>query len=55
MTDPFLTRDWSEQHGRFTRGLGNTLDRVWQRLWAGMERLQEKQFDAPWLYDRGSR
>lgn len=55
MNDPFLTRDWSEQHARFTGGLGQALDRLWKTYRVSMDRLNAYEFDAPWQHDRGSR
>lgn len=55
MSDPFLSRDWADNHARFTSGLGDALDHAWRTLRASLAVLHAKQFDAPWLHDRNAR
>ena len=48
MNDPFLTRDWADNHDRFSTGLGDALSNAWRTLKTSLDRLHRYEFDAPW-------
>lgn len=48
MNDPFLTRDWADNHDRFSADLGAALSNAWQTLKISLDRLHRYEFDAPW-------
>lgn len=50
MNDPFLTRDWADNHDRFTIGLGSALNAAWRTLKVSLDRLHRYEFDAPWQH-----
>lgn len=55
MNDPFLTRDWSEQHQVFTGSIGHGLDRLWTTIRVSLDRINAYEFDAPWHHDQRTR
>lgn len=48
MNDPFLTRDWADNHDRFSADLGGALSTAWRTLKISLDRLHRYEFDAPW-------
>ena len=44
MIEDFASREWAENHQRFSEDVVNAL----RNLWRGFERLNAAQFDAPW-------
>ena len=44
MNEDFASREWAENHQRFS----DDVVRAFKTLWHGFERLTAAQFEAPW-------
>lgn len=51
MTDPFLTRDWADQHERFSDHIAAAIGKVLETIRVGLARGNAYDFDAPWQHD----
>lgn len=49
MNEDFASREWAENHQRFSADIGKAL----KTLWRGFERLNAAQFEAPWERKQG--
>ena len=48
MRDEMDARIWAEHGAAFSEDL----DKLLRRVWAGLKRLHQIEFDAPWLHER---
>ena len=49
MVEDFASREWAENHQRFS----DDVVRALKALWRGFKRLTDAQFDAPWDREPG--
>lgn len=48
MTDDFLTREWTDHRQQFSGQLAAAIRAALTAMRIGFERLNAKEFDAPW-------